>query len=61
MDSIAVHRPSAMQGQDHQGIPRLAARGSRAALEEVRKVILKNLEKDYEEGMQYGGRPRIRG
>ncbi|MBC7835868.1 MAG: DUF1801 domain-containing protein [Phycisphaerales bacterium] len=27
----------------------------RAALEEVRKVILKNLDKDYEEGMQYGG------
>jgi len=26
----------------------------RAALEAVRKVILKNLDKDYEEGMQYG-------
>jgi len=27
----------------------------RVALEAVRKVILKNLDKDYEEGMQYGG------
>ncbi|MFN0136700.1 MAG: DUF1801 domain-containing protein [Phycisphaerae bacterium] len=27
----------------------------RIALEAVRKVILKNLDKDYEEGMQYGG------
>jgi hypothetical protein len=26
----------------------------RAAIEAVRKVILKNLDKDYEEGMQYG-------
>ncbi len=26
----------------------------RAAMEAVRKVILKNLDKDYEEGMQYG-------
>jgi hypothetical protein len=26
----------------------------RAALEALRKVILKNLDKDYEEGMQYG-------
>ena len=26
----------------------------RAAIETVRKVILKNLDKDYEEGMQYG-------
>jgi hypothetical protein len=26
----------------------------RAALEAVRKVVLKNLDKDYEEGMQYG-------
>jgi hypothetical protein len=26
----------------------------RAALEEVRRVILKNLDKDFEEGMQYG-------
>lgn len=27
----------------------------RKAIEAVRKVILKNLDKDYEEGMQYGG------
>ena len=27
----------------------------RAALQAVRKVILKNLDKDYEEGMHYGG------
>jgi len=26
----------------------------RAAIEAVRKVILKNLDKDYEEGMSYG-------
>ncbi|MEQ1517604.1 MAG: DUF1801 domain-containing protein [Usitatibacteraceae bacterium] len=26
----------------------------RAAIESIRKVILKNLDKDYEEGMQYG-------
>ena len=26
----------------------------RKAIEAVRKVILKNLDKDYEEGMQYG-------
>ena len=27
----------------------------RAAIAAVRKVILKNLDKDFEEGMQYGG------
>jgi hypothetical protein len=28
--------------------------GRRAAIEAVRQVVLKNLDKDYEEGMQHG-------
>ncbi len=43
------------QRQDGQGVPRLSPpEDRRAGVETVRKVILKNLDKDYEEGMLWG-------
>ena len=53
-----VHCPDEEQRQDRQGLPRLAPggppRGAHAQIMAVRKVILKNLDTDYEEGMMWG-------